>query len=131
MTELEARQVVAYCAAAYPGPPWGETSLRLWVHELVDLPFDAAMEGARWMVREKPNFPSVADVRAGAARWMARQDVERDRHRLLEAPAPSLDERAEAGAALSGLLASLHERLAAKGLQPAPRTAGKALRRRD
>lgn len=131
MTELEARKVVAYCAAAYPGPPWSEVSLRLWVDALIDLPYDAAQAGAREMVRDKPNFPSVADVRAGAARYMARQDVERGRRMLLEAPAPSAEERVEAERALSEMIETLNRNLAAKGLKPAPRTSGKGSRSRD
>lgn len=131
MTELEARKVVAYCAAAYPGPPWSEVSLRLWAEALGDLPYDAAMAGAREMVRDKPNFPSVADVRAGAARYMARQDVERGRRLLLEAPAPSAEERADAERALADMIETLNKNLAAKGLKPAPRTSGKGHRSRD
>ena len=131
MTELEARKVVAYCAAAYPGPPWSEVSLRLWAEALGDLPFDAAMAGAREMVRDKPNFPSVADVRSGAARYQSRQDVERGRRLLLAEPAPSVEERVEAERSLSDMVTKLKQRLAAKGEKPAPRTAGNRPRSHD
>lgn len=129
MTIDEAKRVTAYCAAAYPGPPWAETSLLLWAKELRDLPFDAALAGARWMVQHKANFPSVADVRAGAQRHMAAARAGADSRALLDAPAPSPEDQALALRALADMVEQLKAGLSAKGLAPTRGSSGKGARR--
>jgi len=129
MTIDEAKRVTAYCAAAYPGPPWAETSLLLWAKELQDLPFEAALAGARWMIQNKPNFPSVADVRAGAHRHMAATKAGADSRALLEAPAPCAEDQALARRALADMVEQLKAGLSAKGLAPTSGSSGKGARR--
>ena len=130
MTEDEARRIVAYVAAAWPGPPWAETSMRIWVKEILDLPADAGQEGARMMVRETQKFPSVAELRHHAFSYMRRQEGERGRQIMLEdhSGGPSVEERAEAQDALAGILATLKQGLAAKGLEPFRRAPQRARR---
>lgn len=122
MTADEAKRIVAYVAAAWPGPPWAEVSLRIWVKEIMDLPADAGMEGARQMVRETAKFPSVAELRQNAAAFMRRQEGERGRQALLEDHSgPSPEDREIAQAAFADLLADLKARKgmkAAKGGRP-------------
>lgn len=129
MTENEARRIVAYVAAAWPGPPWAETSMRIWVNEILDLPADAGQEGARMMVRETQKFPSVAELRHHAFSFMRRQEGERGRQILLDDRSEqSAEEQAEIEDAVTAILATLKRGLAAKGLEPFRRAPQRARR---
>ena len=81
------------------------------------------------MVQNKPNFPSVADVRAGAQRHMAAAKAGADSRALLEAPAPSPEDQALALRALADMVEQLKAGLSAKGLAPTSRSSGKGARR--
>jgi hypothetical protein len=129
VTENEARRIVAYVAAAWPGPPWAETSMRIWVNEILDLPADAGQEGARMMVRETQKFPSVAELRHHAFSFMRRQEGERGRQILLDDRSEqSAEEQAEIEDAVTAILATLKRGLAAKGLEPFRRAPQRARR---
>lgn len=64
MKPSEAVELVQVLAAAFPQRPLSPATLRVYVEELCDLDYDAAVAAARTLIRTVEWLPTVAQIRA-------------------------------------------------------------------
>lgn len=85
MTPLEAAQVLAFFAAAWPWADVDEYTADVWADALADVDARDAQDAARRLVVSENRPPSIARFRAEAAK------VARDRTPALQAPTVTTD----------------------------------------